>query len=169
METKLQSKPEAWTGFAEILLVEDDPSDAELTMRALANCGFAPRIELASDGAEALEYIASANLFAQKGSGATPKLIILDLKLNGLGGLHVLRRLKADERTRGIPIVVLTSSRIGIDLAESYKLGVNSYVIKPTDPSKFTEVIGSIGRYWLGINELPSAEPQMRNTRLAFS
>src|SRR5438093_4229462 len=156
MEITGHSKTETWTGFADILLVEDNASDAELTMRALANCGFAPRIEHVSDGAEALQYIASANLFAQKGSGPAPKLILLDLKLSGLGGLHVLRGLKADERTRGIPIVVLTSSKIGIDLAESYKLGVNSYVIKPTDPLKFGEVIAAIGRYWLGINELPS-------------
>ena len=156
MEPTLQSKPETWTGFADILLVEDNPSDAEMTMRALAGCGFAPRIEHVSDGAEALQYIASANLFAQKGAGSTPKLILLDLKLSGLGGLHVLRGLKADERTRGIPIVALTSSKIGIDLAESYKLGVNSYVIKPADPFQFAEVIAAIGRYWLGINELPS-------------
>ena len=156
MGTVLQNKAETWTGFADILLVEDDVSDAELTMRALSKCGFAPRIEHVSDGAEALRYIASANLFAQKGTGSTPKLILLDLKLSGLGGLHVLRGLKADERTRGIPIVALTSLKIGIDLAESYKLGVNSYVIKPPDAAKFAEVIGAIGRYWLGINELPS-------------
>src|SRR5438093_1436223 len=154
METPAESNPANY--FADILLVEDDVNDAKLTERALAHCGSAPRVEHVTNGVEALDYIASAKLFAQRGSGAVPKLILLDLKLNGLGGLHVLRGLKADERTRSIPIVILTSSKIGIDLAESYKLGVNSYVIKPADPFQFAEVIAAIGRYWLGINELPS-------------
>jgi len=108
-----------------------------------------------SDGAEALQYIASANLFAQKGAGSTPKLILLDLNSAGWAD-YMSCAPQSDERTRGIPIVALTSSKIGIDLAESYKLGVNSYVIKPADPFQFAEVIAAIGRYWLGINELPS-------------
>ncbi len=157
MKTALQTNPAAWSGFTDILLVEDDPTDAELTIRALANCGLAPRVEHVTDGAEALDYFSSSSVFASKGTGAAPRLILLDLKLHGLGGLHVLRGLKTDERTRGIPIVVLTSSKVGIELIESYRLGVNSYVIKPADAGQFAETIGAIARYWLGINELPAA------------
>ena len=160
MRTKMDPEPQAEPissieQTADILLVEDDPHDAELTIRALEQSGFAYRIEHVNDGDEALEYIASLTLFANKHTVRLPRLILLDLKLHTTGGLHVLQRLKSDERTRGIPITVLTASRLAIEVVESYKLGVNSYVIKPQDGLKFIEVVGAIGHYWLTINEPP--------------
>src|SRR5438105_8987638 len=138
---------------ADILLVEDNDTDAELTLRALKRCGFAHRVEHVSDGPEAIDYIASLGPLAHKHAVSWPKLILLDLGLHKMGGLHVLRQLKADERTRGIPVIVLTSSKVAIEVLESYKLGVNSYVIKPTDGGKFAEVVAEIGHYWLAVNE----------------
>jgi two-component system, response regulator len=139
---------------ADILLVEDDAVHASLMLRALKMCGFADRTEHVSDGAEALEYLASVNLLTSR-PASIPKLILLDLGLPKIGGMHVLRQLKSDPRTKSIPVVVLTSSKIAIELMESYKLGVNSYVIKPYEASKFTELIADISRYWLVINEPP--------------
>ena len=139
---------------ADILLVEDDAVHASLMLRALKSCGFADKTEHVRDGAEALDYIASVNLLATR-HASIPRLILLDLGLPKIGGLHVLRKLKSDPRTRSIPIVVLTSSKIAIELMESYKLGVNSYVIKPPEASKLTEMIADISRYWLLINEPP--------------
>jgi CheY-like chemotaxis protein len=140
---------------ADILLVEDDPHDAELTIRALEQSGFAHRIEHVTDGDEALDYIASLTLFVNKHTVKLPRLILLDLKLHATGGLHVLQRLKSDERTKGIPITVLTASKLAIEVVESYKLGVNSYVLKPQDGGKFAEVVGAVSHYWLSINEPP--------------
>jgi CheY-like chemotaxis protein len=142
------------TGLADILLVEDDPIDAELTLRALETSGFAQRVAHVSDGSEALDYITSTGMFARQ-TGSLPRLILLDLNLRKLSGLHVLRSLKSNERTRNIPIIVLTSSKLAIEVVESYKLGVNSYVIKPTDGKKFADVVAAIGHYWLVINEPP--------------
>jgi len=140
---------------ADILFVEDDPHDAELTVRALEQCGFAHRVEHVKDGDEALDYIASVTLRAQRNTANLPKFILLDLNLHKTGGLQVLQRLKSDERTRRIPIIVLTASKLAIEVVESYKLGVNSYVIKPQDGPKFVEVVGAVGHYWLSINEPP--------------
>src|ERR1043166_2672972 len=140
---------------ADILLVEDDAADAAFALRALEQCGFGRRAAHVTDGLEALDYIAGTGIFARSRPGSLPKLILLDLGLKKLSGLNVLRHLKSDERTRSIPIVVLTGSMVTIELAESYKLGVNSYVIKPTDARKFRELITQIGHYWLEINELP--------------
>jgi len=149
-----QRNPEKATDReADILLVEDDPADAEFALRALEQCGFGQRVTHVSDGIEALDYIFGTGIFARSRPASMPKLILLDLGLKKLGGLQVLQQLKANERTRGIPIVVLTGSIIAIELAESYKLGVNSYVIKPTDPQKFSAVVARIGHYWLEINE----------------
>jgi len=139
---------------ADILLVEDDAVHASLMLRALKSCGFADKTEHVRDGAEALDYIGSVNLLATR-HASIPKLILLDLGLPRISGLHVLRQLKSDARTRSIPVVVLTSSKIAIELMESYKLGVNSYVIKPAEASKLTELIADISRYWLVINEPP--------------
>jgi len=139
---------------ADILLVEDDAVHANLMLRALKLSGFGDRTEHVSNGAEALEYLSAINPLSAR-HASTPKLILLDLGLPKISGLHVLRQLKSDPRTKNIPIVVLTSSKIAIELMESYKLGVNSYVIKPDEASKFTELIASIGRYWLIINEPP--------------
>jgi two-component system response regulator len=140
---------------ADILLVEDNPIDAELTLRALKRSGLGHRVEHVTDGEEALDYLASVSLFSQKDQAPVPRLILLDLGLHKISGLHVLRRLKSDERTRSIPVIVLTSSKVAIEAVESYKLGVNSYVIKPTDADRFAEVVAAIGHYWLGINEPP--------------
>jgi two-component system response regulator len=141
-------------GAADILLVEDDPTDAELTLRALEACGFAQRVTHVSDGSEALDYVSSTGIFMRH-TGPMPRLILLDLNLRKLSGLHVLRQLKSDERTRNIPIIVLTSSKLAIEVVESYKLGVNSYVIKPTDGKEFADVVAAIGHYWLVLNEPP--------------
>jgi CheY-like chemotaxis protein len=135
------------------LLVEDDAKDAELTLSALKECGFADRVEHMTDGEEALDYIAGTGIFARQPLTTLPRLILLDLGLHKTGGLQVLRQLKTDERTKGIPIVVLTGSKLTIELVESYKLGVNSYVIKPTNARDFTKVVADIGHYWLQINE----------------
>jgi two-component system, response regulator len=145
-----ESQPVLIQSAADILLVEDEPADAELTTHALNAAGFADRVTHVTDGTEALEYL-SGNCDAS----SLPKLILLDLNLRDMSGLHVLRQLKFDERTKRIPIVVLTGSRLGVELAESYKFGVNSYVIKPVDADEFNEVIAAIGNYWLRINETP--------------
>jgi two-component system response regulator len=142
---------------ADILLVEDDPDDAQFILRALQNCGQELRVEHVTDGVEALDYIACARTSAQQRTQTLPRLILLDLRLSRMQGMHVLRVMKSDEWTKRIPIVVLTSSRLNIELMESYKLGVNSYVIKPTEPKKFQEAVAGIAYYWLTINE--SAPP----------
>jgi len=138
---------------ADILLVEDDPDDAAFIQRALQSSGRALRVDHVTDGVEALDYIACARTSAQQQTQTLPRLILLDLRLSRMQGMHVLRVLKSDERTQRIPIVVLTASRLNIELMESYKLGVNSYVIKPTDAKKFQDVVATIAHYWLAVNE----------------
>jgi two-component system, response regulator len=140
---------------ADILLVEDDLKDAELTLDTLKQCGFDQTVVHVTDGAEALEYIACTGVHANRHPPVPPKLILLDLGLLGKGGLLVLRQLKADEHTRGIPIVVLTGSALAIQLLESYRLGVNSYVVKPTSAPEFKKTVAAIGDYWLKINTPP--------------
>lgn len=147
------SHPQPPNLAADILLVEDDPGDAELTMVALRECGWGDRVEQFSDGSEALDYIACTGAFANRHPPTMPRLILLDLGLQTTGGMHVLRHLKTDERTRGIPIVVLTGSRLAIELVESYRLGVNSYVIKPGSAREFTKIVSLIATYWLTVNE----------------
>src|SRR5205814_2557688 len=120
----------------------------------LIQCGFGDRVEHVSDGSDALDYIAAVNLRSGK-PASLPKLILLDLVLHKIGGFQVLRQLKSDVRTKSVPIVVLTSSQMAIEIVESYQLGVNSYVIKPADPKKFNDVVSQIGHYWLAINEPP--------------
>ena len=154
-----QSEPESNEDHAaDILLVEDDRDDAEFIVRALRNCGRELRVEHVTDGIEALDYIASARTSAQQNTRTLPKVILLDLRLNRMQGMHVLRTLKSDERTKRVPIVVLTSSRLNIELMESYKLGVNSYVIKPTEPKKFQDAVAAIAHYWLTVNEAAPLE-----------
>jgi CheY-like chemotaxis protein len=130
-----------------ILLVEDNPDDCELTRRALEGHHLVNRIEVARDGVEALEYIERATNL--------PAVLLLDLKLPRMDGIEVLRRLKSDERTRMLPVVVLTSSREESDLVTSYRLGVNSYIVKPVDFSRFSEAMRLLGMYWLLLNEPP--------------
>lgn len=133
----------------EILLVEDNPDDLELGLHALRKENLANQIHVARDGAEALEFLHGLP------NGHQPRLVLLDLKLPKLDGLEVLRRMRKDERTRSIPVVIMTSSNEERDLVESYKLGVNSYIQKPVDFSKFTDLVRQIGLYWLVINRLP--------------
>ena len=128
-----------------ILLVEDHPDDEELTMRALKKNNIKNEVVVARDGVEALEY-----LF---GTGAMPQIILLDLKLPKIDGLEVLRRLRADERTKFLPVVVLTSSKEEQDIVKSYQLGANSYVRKPVDFQEFSQAVQNLGLYWLILNE----------------
>ena len=140
----------------EILLVEDDPNDVELTLHALKKHNLANRVEVVRDGAEALEFIFCSGAYAHRSVENGPKVILLDLKLPKVDGLEVLRRVKADPRTRMIPVVVLTSSREERDIVESYRLGVNSYITKPVDFEQFTEAVRQLELYWLLLNEPPA-------------
>jgi CheY-like chemotaxis protein len=139
----------------EILLVEDNPTDLELALRVFEKHRIANRIEVARDGAEALDFIFGEGAHASRGSLQIPKVILLDLKLPKIGGIEVLRRLKNDPRTRTIPVVVLTSSREEKDMLESYQLGVNSYIVKPVDFDQFSDCLRDIGMYWLLSNAPP--------------
>lgn len=139
----------------EILLVEDNPADAELTLRALKKNNIANRIEVVADGEVALDFIFATGKYSGRNPDRIPKLILLDLKLPKRGGLEVLSEVKGNPKTRLIPIVVLTSSKEEQDIIESYKLGVNSYIVKPVDFEKFVLAIKEIGIYWLLINHPP--------------
>jgi CheY-like chemotaxis protein len=142
-------------GETEILLVEDNPTDLELALRVFRKHELANRIEVARDGAEALDFLFGEGAHAGRGGLQIPKVILLDLKLPKIGGLEVLRRIKGDPRTRTIPIVVLTSSQEEKDLVESYELGVNSYIVKPVDFDQFSDCLKQIGIYWLLSNAPP--------------
>lgn len=139
----------------QILLVEDNPRDAELTMRALKKNNLANHLEWVKDGAEALEYIFGVDTETSEFVNPQLKLILLDLKLPKIDGLEVLTRLKADTRTKRIPVVVSTSSREEVDVIRSYELGVNSYIVKPVEFSNFSEAVANLGMYWLLLNEAP--------------
>ncbi len=139
----------------EILLVEDNPNDVELTLRVLQKNNISNRIHVVRDGAEALEFIFCTGAYAGRSIENGPKVILLDLKLPKVDGLDVLRQIKADPRTKAIPVVVLTSSREERDIVESYRLGVNSYIVKPVDFEQFTEAVRQLGLYWLLLNQPP--------------
>jgi two-component system response regulator len=139
----------------EILLVEDNPNDAELAMRALKKNKLANNVIRVADGEEALDYIFARGSFKLRERLNIPKLILLDLKLPKVNGLEVLKIIKADEITKMIPVVVLTSSQEESDLIESYRLGVNSYIVKPVDFDKFFDSVRDIGLYWLLLNQQP--------------
>lgn len=143
------------TNEVEILLVEDDPHDVELTIRALRKHNLANKVHVVKDGAEALEFIFGTGAYTERDVNNKPKVILLDLKLPKVDGLEVLRRIKSDERTQVIPVVVLTSSREERDIVESYKLGVNSYITKPVDFDKFVQTVSELGLYWLLVNQPP--------------
>jgi two-component system, response regulator len=143
----------------DILLVEDNPHDAELTMRALKNRRLANHLEWVKDGAAALGYLFGSSTDLSSELAHTPKVILLDLKLPRVDGLEVLRRLKGDERTRAIPVVVLTSSGEEQDMVKSYQLGVNSYIVKPVEFENFSEAVANLGMYWLLLNRRPGAVP----------
>lgn len=140
----------------EILLVEDNPNDVELTLHALKKNNLANRIQVVRDGAEALEFLFGTGAYAGRDINHAPRVILLDLKLPKVDGMEVLRRIKSDEITRSIPVVVLTSSREERDIVESYQLGVNSYITKPVDFEQFTESVRQLGLYWLLLNQPPT-------------
>ncbi len=139
----------------EILLVEDTPADAELTIRALETHHLGNRLVWVKDGAEALDFLFGTGGYADRNVGCSPKVVLLDLRLPRVSGIEVLRRIKGDERTRLIPVVVLTSSKEDVDIEECYRLGVNSYIIKPVSFDDFVKVVGELGLYWVLMNRSP--------------
>jgi two-component system response regulator len=143
------------TTSAEILLIEDNPQDLELALRALHKAHLAKRIQVARDGQEALEYIFCEGTHAGRRIEDSPKVILLDLKLPKVDGLEVLKRIKGDPRTHAIPVVVLTSSKEQNDVVESYHLGVNSYIVKPVNAESFIAAVQQLGVYWLQANQPP--------------
>lgn len=138
-----------------ILLVEDNPDDVELTLRALRLHNVQNEVAIVRDGAEALDYLFTTGAYASRDPGTMPTVILLDLKLPKIDGLEVLRRIRADERTELLPVVILTSSREEQDVVSGYKLGANSYVQKPVDFAQFSEAVRQLGLYWLLLNEPP--------------
>jgi len=142
----------------EILLVEDNPNDLELALHALKRNHLANHIEVVRDGADALDFIFCAGVYAHRRVEDQPKVILLDLKLPKVDGMEVLQRIKGDPRTRSIPVVMLTSSREERDVVESYQLGVNSYIVKPVDFEQFTEAVRGLGMYWLLLNQPPTLD-----------
>jgi len=139
----------------EILIVEDNPNDAELALRALKKNNLANNVALVTDGEEALDFMFARGKYSDRKPGSGPRIVLLDLKLPKVDGLEVLRAIKADMRTQMIPVVVLTSSKEEKDLIESYKLGVNSYIQKPVAFDKFVDAVKEIGYYWLLMNQSP--------------
>lgn len=137
----------------EILLVEDNPHDIKLALHAFQIHKIANKIEVVRDGAEALEFIFCEGRYAHRKMENPPRFILLDLKLPLVDGLEVLKRIKSDPRTRAIPVVMMTSSKEEGDLVESYKLGANSYIVKPVDFEQFTESVRQLGYYWLLLNQ----------------
>ncbi len=139
----------------EILLVEDNPADAELTLHALKKSKLANKMQLVCDGEEALDFIFCRNAFAARRIDSGPRLVLLDLKLPKVDGLQVLQAIKSDPRTKALPIIVLTSSKEEQDLVHSYRLGVNSYIQKPVNFAEFQDVVRQLGMYWLIVNSNP--------------
>lgn len=139
----------------DILLVEDNANDAELTIRALQKHHLTNRLHHVKDGAEALEFVFAEGAYASRNVNNTPKVVLLDLKLPKVDGLEVLRRIKTDARTKAVPVVVLTSSKEEQDRVQSYQLGVNSFVVKPVEFEGFVKAIADLGLYWLLLNQPP--------------
>ncbi|HEV2827915.1 MAG TPA: response regulator [Pyrinomonadaceae bacterium] len=137
----------------EVLLVEDNPSDAELTMRALKKRNLANKLFHVKDGAAAIDFVFALGAYSNRRVENGPKVVLLDLKLPKVDGIEVLRRIKSDERTKTIPVVVMTSSREDRDLANCYELGVNGYVVKPVEFEDFARAVSELGFYWLLLNE----------------
>jgi two-component system response regulator len=142
----------------EILLVEDTPEDLELALRALRKANLANHIQIARDGAEAMEFLFGEGAFKGRKVENGPKVILLDLKLPKVDGMEVLRRVKSDPRTKAIPVVVLTSSKEQKDVVESYQLGVNSYIVKPVNFERFVAAVQDLGMYWLLLNQPPKLD-----------
>jgi two-component system response regulator len=138
-----------------ILLVEDDPDDVKLTLIALEKSRVANKVEVVQDGVEALDYVFGMGKFAGRDRSVMPQLILLDLKMPKMDGLEVLRRIRSDERTKLLPVVILTTSSEDKDRIDSYKLGANSYIRKPVDFHQFADAVQQLGLYWLVLNEVP--------------
>jgi CheY-like chemotaxis protein len=142
----------------ELLLVEDDPNDVELTLIALRKHKLANKIHVVRDGEEALDFLFCRGAYSRRSCDGQPKVILLDLKLPKVSGLEVLKAIKGDPRTAPVPVVVMTSSREQQDMVEGYRLGVNSYIQKPIDFDQFQTVIRDLGYYWLVVNRCPPPE-----------
>jgi two-component system, response regulator len=142
----------------EILIVEDTPEDLELALRALRKANLTNRIQIARDGAEAIEFIFAEGKHSGRKVENGPKVVLLDLKLPKIDGMEVLRRIKSDPRTKVIPVVVLTSSKEQKDIVESYQLGVNSYMVKPVNFERFAAAVQDLGMYWLLLNQPPKMD-----------
>ncbi|MDA3929850.1 MAG: response regulator [Prolixibacteraceae bacterium] len=142
----------------EILLVEDNPNDAEMAIRALKKQNLANNLVHVEDGEEALDFLFAKGKFAGRQTAKAPKIILLDLKLPKIDGLEVLKIIKETNNLMHIPVVVLTSSKEEKDIIESYKLGVNSYIVKPVDFDKFVQAVGNLGLYWLLLNQSPGSQ-----------
>ena len=139
----------------EILLVEDNPADAEMTLRALRRNNLANKVHWVKDGEQALEFMFRTGAYADRDPVEVPKLVMLDIKMPKVDGIEVLRRIKANEETRSVPVVVMTSSNEERDVVESYRLGVNSYIVKPVQFESFLETVAKIGLYWVITNRVP--------------
>jgi len=139
----------------EILLVEDTPADAEMTLRALRRNNLANKVHWVKDGEQALEFMFRTGAYASRTPAAVPKLVMLDIKMPKVDGIEVLRRLKANDETRTVPVVVMTSSNEERDVVESYRLGVNSYIVKPVQFESFLATVADIGLYWVITNRVP--------------
>lgn len=142
---------------ADILLVEDDADDLALALRVLRKLRLEERVAVARDGVEALDYLFARGSYSGRSAVAHPRLVLLDLHLPRLPGLEVLRRIRTDDRTRNIPVVVLTSSPDGDDLSDCYRSGTNSYVVKPVDHREFEAAVASLSTYWLELNQAPTS------------
>lgn len=143
------------THLVEILLVEDNPDDEELTLLALNDVNLVNHVQVVRDGAEALDYLFAQGQYAHRSADASLTLILLDLKLPKVDGLEVLKRIKADSKLQRVPVVVLTSSREEQDIIKSYNLGANSYIVKPVDFEQFTQSVHQVGLYWAVLNQHP--------------
>lgn len=141
----------------EILIVEDNPSDAEMAMRALKKNNIANNVLVVEDGEEALDFLFARGKFSNRSKKIKPRIILLDLKLPKIDGLEVLREVKSNELTKAIPVIMLTTSKEEKDIVNSYKLGVNSYIVKPVDFDKFVDSVRDLGFYWLLLNQYPSS------------
>ncbi len=143
------------TNIIDILIIEDNKNDLELTIRALKKNNIANNIHVIPDGAEALDYFFATGKYTDRNISRIPKMVILDLKLPKVDGLEILRKIKSDERTKTIPVVILTSSKEESDIVQGYKLGANSFIVKPVDFDKFMTTVRDLGMYWLLLNEPP--------------
>lgn len=144
----------------DLLLAEDNPRDAELTLLAFADHKLANSIHVVRDGAEALDFLFAEGAYSGRVDMAYPRVVLLDLKLPKVDGIEVLRAIRQDPRTRTVPVVVLTSSQEERDIVEAYRLGVNSYIVKPLDFEKFGEAVSALGMYWLVLNQPPAQTAQ---------